>query len=283
MELVTFARDAPLAEMLAVFERDGGMIIRDLFPAASIDAMHSAITQQAQRTAPGSKSEREFWRDFHGANTIRFTSLGLLSPAYFEMLENPLFGAIADAVLLPQCGSYWVNTGQAMLIGPAEPAQMLHRDCGNWGEVFKPLWPNAPEITLSTMIALEDLDEELGATRVIPGSHLWQDIDRPAQPEESVAATMSAGSGLVYSGKVFHGGGANHTSDRWRMAMHLSFVVGWLTPEEANAMEYPAELVATLSPRVQALLGFASYDPGTHRSGRLWTRDFDAWKISIPQ
>ncbi len=53
---------------------------------------------------------------FVGANTVRFSSLGHLSPAYFEMLDNDVFEAIADAVLLPHCGSYWVNTGQIMFI-----------------------------------------------------------------------------------------------------------------------------------------------------------------------
>ena len=70
---------------------------------------------------------------FVGANTVRFSSLPLLDDAYFDMLDNEIFAAIADAVLLPHCGSYWVNTGQIMYIGPGEAAQVLHRDADNGG------------------------------------------------------------------------------------------------------------------------------------------------------
>ena len=141
--------------------------------------------------------------------------------------------------------------------------------------------PTCPEVTVSPMIALEDMTEELGGTRVIPGSHLWPDFDRTGSPEQTVATEMRAGSGMIYSGKVIHGGGANRTDDRWRFAMHLSFVVGWLTPEEASPLCYPLELIRTLAPRTQRLLGFRSYDPTPHASGRLWLKNFNDLESQI--
>jgi ectoine hydroxylase-related dioxygenase (phytanoyl-CoA dioxygenase family) len=197
------------------------------------------------------------------------------------MLGNPILQRISDDLLLSQFGSYWLNTGQTMIIGPGEPAQYLHRDCTNWTAYCRPLWPNCPEITVSAMIALEDMTEELGGTRVIPGSHLWDDIDRVGLPEQTVATEMPAGSGMIYSGKVIHGGGANRTKDRWRFAMHISFVAGWLTPEEASALAYPIDVVRKLPERTQRLLGFRSYDPTPYyRSGRLWLKDFDPFTVS---
>ena len=89
---------------------------------------------------------------------------------------------------------------------------------------------------------------------------------------ESVPAELAPGDAFVYSGKTLHGGGANRTVDRWRRALHLSFVVVWLTPEEANALDYaPGELDGR-SPRVQRLLGHRSYDPRPHIGGGLWLR-----------
>ncbi len=44
--------------------------------------------------------------------------------------------------------------------------------------------------------------------------------------ERTVPAELNPGDALVYSGKTAHGGGANRTPDRWRCAMHLSYVVG---------------------------------------------------------
>lgn len=275
MALTTLPNSADTDAILQCFKSDGGVIIENLISTETLVAMAGAVRDRQREVAPGSRSPSRLWQTFHGANTVRFTELGKVSPAFYDILDNEIFAHVADEMLLPVCGSYWLNTGQAMLIGPGEPAQFLHRDCGNWGELCRWLWPNCPEITVSAMIALEDVTEELGATRVIPGSHLWADYARTGKPEESVAAEMSAGSGLVYSGKVIHGGGANRTDDRWRMAMHVSVVVGWLTPEEASPLEYNAQEIQRLPERVQRLLGFRSYDPTPHPTGRLWLRHFD--------
>lgn len=274
MGLRRLAATCEVPALLEVLETDGGLIVEGLFPIDVITRMRDAVLNRAQAEQPGSTDQGmgERGKLFVGANTIRFSSLGKLSPAFFEMLDNPVYAAIADAVLLPHCGSYWVNTGQAMLIGPDSPAQVLHRDCGNWNEVAKLQWPDGPELTISAMIALDEMTETLGATRVIPGSHKWQDSARPGTPEETVPAEMKPGDALIYSGKTIHGGGANQTSDRWRNAMHLSFVAGWLTPEESSPLDYTDAELADLSPRVQQLLGHRSYDPGAEYGGGLWLR-----------
>ena len=262
------------ATLMNVFNRDGGLIVEDLFPADVITRMRESIKRKAQTARRGSASDHTSHQLFHGRNTIRFTGLGLIEPAFFEMLANPIMGRIADDVLEAQQTPYWLNTGQTMIVGPGEPAQYLHRDCANWTPYCKALWPKCPEITVSAMIALEDMTEELGGTRVIPGSHLWDDWDTPGSPEQTVPTEMRAGSGMIYSGKVIHGAGANRT-DRWRFAMHISFVAGWLTPEEASALYYPLDLIKTLPARTQRLLGYRSYLPAPLTSGRLWLKDFD--------
>ena len=263
------------ATLMRVFNRDGGLIVEDLFPADVIARMRDAIKRKAQTSRPGSASQQTPLQLFHGRNTIRFTGLGLIEPAFFEMLDNPIMHRIADEVLEAQQTPYWLNTGQTMIVGPGEPAQYLHRDCANWTPYCKALWPNCPDVTVSAMIALEDMTEELGGTRVIPGSHLWNDWNKPGSPEQTVPTEMCAGSGMIYSGKVIHGAGTNRTTDRWRFAMHISFVVGWLTPEEASPLYYPLDLIKTLPARTQRLLGYRSYIPAPMTSGRLWLKDFD--------
>ena len=195
-----------------------------------------------------------------------------MSPAFFRLLDNPRYAEIADAVLLPTCGSYWVNTGQAMLIGPGEPAQMLHRDCLNWVQFCAPRWPDCPEITVSAMIALDEVTEELGATRVIPGSHLWEDFTDFGDQSQTVPAELSSGDALVYSGKVVHGAGANN-SDELRYGLHVSFVVGWLRPEEASPLMVDRACAAELPRRARQLLGWSSYH--SDGGGRTWLVDFE--------
>lgn len=267
---------APLEKMMALYERDGGLIVEAMIPPTVIDQLRNAADTFAERVAPGSATQGlgEDGKTFVGTNTIRFSSLGLLSPAYFELLDNPVYAAIADAVLLANCGSYWVNTGQVMYINPGEPAQALHRDANNWFQLVEATWPNSPEITISAMIGLDEVTEELGATRVVPGSHRWERLDRFAE-SESVPAELGPGDALVYSGYVLHGGGANSTN-RVRRAMHLSYVAGWLTPEEASPIDFGTEDLADQSPRVQRLLGHRSYDPRPLRGGGLWLRHVKA-------
>ncbi len=274
--LQRFPSSADIADMLLAFETDGALIVEAMFDTDTIEAMREAADARAAAVAPGSATQGlgDDGAAFVGANTIRFSSLGRLSPSYFDMLENPVFAALADAVLLPACGSYWVNTGQVMYIGPGEPAQSLHRDANNWWEFVSRTWPDSPEVTLSAMIGLEHVTEELGATRVVPGSHKNAEIQRFGDAD-SVPAELGPGDALIYSGYVFHGGGANRT-DRWRRAMHLSFVAGWLTPEESSPLDYTTDELADRSARVRRLLGHHSYDPRPHPGGGLWLKDVKA-------
>lgn len=282
MTLHRISAKAPIDKIMQILAEDGGLIIEGLFPVEVIERMRTAVLSAVDQFQPGAATQGlgEAGKAFVGHNTVRFSSLGKISPAFFDMLDNPVYAAIADAALLPSCGSYWVNTGQAMLIGPDSPAQGLHRDCENWPDVSLADWPNGPELTLSAMIALDEMTEELGATRVIPGSHKWADFAAHGDQSMSVPAEMQPGDALVYSGKVIHGGGANQTPDRWRNAMHLSYVVGWLTPEESSPIDYTDEELADQSPRVQRLLGHRSYDPRPHHGGGLWLRHVDKIEAS---
>ena len=63
---------------------------------------------------------------------------------------------------------------------------------------------------------------------------------------------------MMYLGSTVHGGGENTTSDRWRKALYISFLVGWLTPEEAVALSIPDDVVASLTDRERRLLGWSS-------------------------
>ena len=57
----------------------------------------------------------------------------------------------------------------------------------------------------------------------------------------------------------------------------MSFVAGWLTPEESISLDHPLGSLADRSERVQQLLGHHSYTPGPgRRGGGLWLRHVKA-------
>ena len=106
-------------------------------------------------------------------------------------------------------------------------------------------------------MALSDFSEEIGATRVVPGSHKWADFNIEPKDEQAVSAVMKAGSAVLYRGKTVHAAGTN-SSNEWRRGLHMSFVVGWLTPEEAVPLSLSWEQVKSYPERVRRMLGLAS-------------------------
>jgi ectoine hydroxylase-related dioxygenase (phytanoyl-CoA dioxygenase family) len=71
---------------------------------------------------------------------------------------------------------------------------------------------------------------------------------------------MPAGSVMFYVGTVWHGGGANRTTDR-RLGVILEYVAAWLRAQENHVTAVPVEVARTLDPRLQELLGYNIYPP----------------------
>jgi ectoine hydroxylase-related dioxygenase (phytanoyl-CoA dioxygenase family) len=265
---------AILPEVLAALDEHGGVIVEDLLGPERADRILQDLAAGYRGTDPGSRSGSELWETFHGANTVRFTGLAARSRAFVDhALLNPLLLAVADATLLPNGADYWLNTGQVMAVGPGEPAQYLHRDENNWPEAVT----DGKELTVSCMFALGPFTEANGATVVLPGSQtlptgVRRGVDEGDERFERTCAEMPAGGGMIYTGKVVHGAGAN-TTDEVRHGMHLSYVVGWLRPEEASPLMVDRELAATLPPRARQLLGWGSYH--SRGGGRTWLVDFE--------
>ena len=130
------------------------------------------------------------------------------------------------------------------------------------------------------MFAIEDFTSDNGATRVVPGSHRWDDFSRRATAGEITQAVMPAGSGMIYSGRVLHGGGANVSNNISRWGLHVSFVLGWLVPEEALPLSAPWDVVKDQSQRVQQLLGWRCSTMGAD-STRLWTVDYEDIPVGL--
>ena len=130
MTIRRISAESDLEEILNILEKDGGLILEGLYPTRLIDSIRDAIILASEKFKPGEATQGlgAPGNAFVGKNTIRFSSLGKITSDYFEMLDNEVFRSIADALLLPHCASYWVNTAQAMLIGPNSEAQPLHRD-----------------------------------------------------------------------------------------------------------------------------------------------------------
>ena len=113
MSLDRLSCDAPIDKLVEVMERDGAVIVEQMVGPDVVEPLRDAIQarareRRAREIEPGAATQGlgEDGKKFVGAHTIRFSSIGTLTPAFFSLLENPVFGAVDDALLLPHCGSY---------------------------------------------------------------------------------------------------------------------------------------------------------------------------------
>ncbi len=265
-------------DVLAALARDGAVIVDGMLDPELLATFRNDMERAATTFGAGSRSGDANVQQFWGGATKRFTRLASRSRAFIDVLLHPTMLAVADALLLPTCGSYWMNTGQMMIIGPGEAAQVLHRDADNWRTMNR---PDGFEVTVSCMFAITDFTADVGATRVVPGSQRWSDFRRRPDPDEITQAIMTAGSGMIYTGRALHGAGANATPDQWRFGLHVSYVLGWLTPEEAAPLGVDWSSVAALPERAQQLLGWRCYAAGGSDSTRLWTIDYEDVPVGL--
>src|SRR5262249_9611334 len=82
-------------------------------------------------------------------------------------------------------------------------------------------FPKGYEVSCNTLWAMTDFTEADGATRVIPGSHRFDDRLR-LDAAETIPAEMEKGSVLLYTGSLYHGAGANR-SDQTRRAVNITY------------------------------------------------------------
>jgi ectoine hydroxylase-related dioxygenase (phytanoyl-CoA dioxygenase family) len=94
----------------------------------------------------------------------------------------------------------------------------------------------------------------MGATRVVPGSQRAGKLGTFAL-KDSLPAEMERGSVLVYTGKVYHGAGANVT-ERVRQAINITYAVGWVRQEENQFLSCPPEVARTLPEELRKLMGY---------------------------
>ncbi|MGB3721495.1 MAG: phytanoyl-CoA dioxygenase family protein [Pacificimonas sp.] len=240
--------DASTGEMLDVLERDAGLIVDGAIPADLVQTARDQIFALMGRETLGKD-------DFTGFRTRRVGALMARSPACRDLATHAAILALARDFLAPHCDDFQLHLTQAVSIGPGEGGQMLHRDRGVWGGYV----PRQIETQLSTNWALTDFTRENGATQVVPGSHRWPGKRQP-EPGEIAYAEMKAGSVLIFTGTVIHGGGANRTNTD-RLGALLHYAPNWLRQQENQYLSCPPDVAATLDPNLRRLMGYTKASP----------------------
>ncbi|PKQ06512.1 MAG: phytanoyl-CoA dioxygenase [Alphaproteobacteria bacterium HGW-Alphaproteobacteria-11] len=242
-KLQTLPATASADEILTALKRDGALILKDALTPAQLAQVRAETMPYIEAT--------EFGRDdFTGDKTTRTGALVARSPACRDMVMKKTVVEAANAFLKPFCERIQLHLTQVIRITPGQKKQQIHRDRWAWGTYLKGIEPQ-----FNTIWAMTDFTKENGATQVCPGSLDWPDDYQP-KDDEIGYAEMSAGSVLIYSGGVFHGGGAN-VSNGDRIGINITYTLGWLRQEENQYLSCPPEIARDLSPELQALIGYS--------------------------
>ncbi|HYC55809.1 MAG TPA: phytanoyl-CoA dioxygenase family protein [Candidatus Binatia bacterium] len=243
MAIPRFSADAPSSDVVDALREQGCAVIERLAETSAIARALEELRPYLDATAPGND-------DFSGQRTRRTGGLIARSPAAREFVMHPRVLDIVGSTLA-DATSFQLHLTQMIAIGPGQEGQQIHRD--QWAFDFFP-FPSGYDVQCNTIWAMNDFTEENGATRVIPGSNKRED-KLSLRYEETEAAEMPAGSVLLYTGSLYHGGGANR-SDHVRYGLNITYARSWLRQEENQYLAVPHDIARTLPDDLLRLMGY---------------------------
>jgi len=243
MPVEHFSPDTPSEAIQEALARDGCAVIDELASGEVLDQVHAEMRPYLEATSNGPD-------EFVGQHTRRVGGLIPRSPASRSLILDPKVRDVVGGVLAHGT-TYHLHLTQIIAIGPDESAQPIHRD--QWAFDFFP-FPKGYEAQCNTIWAMTDFREENGATRVIPGSNHFDD-KLEFQSGDTECAEMAKGSVLLYTGALYHGGGANQ-SDAVRMGLNLTYALSWLRQEENQYLTTPIEVARELPEELLRLMGY---------------------------
>jgi ectoine hydroxylase-related dioxygenase (phytanoyl-CoA dioxygenase family) len=235
-----------LEDHLRRIAEDGYTVLPDVLEPELVDEIDEALL----------KLERDLGivpaaNLFEGLHTTRIYNLLVHGETFQKIPVHRNVLPVVEGVLDP---GLLISSLSSIAIGPDEQAQPVHAD-----DQLIPLpRPHVP-IICNTMWAITDFTGENGATRLVPGSHLFDQPPNPLELYDTIPAEMPKGSVLVWVGSLWHGGGANHTDER-RVGIAMNYCAGYIRQQENQQLGIPPALVRTFPKRLQELVGYSVYN-----------------------
>ncbi|MFI4964088.1 MAG: phytanoyl-CoA dioxygenase family protein [Caulobacterales bacterium] len=230
----------------AQIREQGFTVIADFMDEGALAAFRAALAPYL-----GAHRGRN---DFEGFETERVYTLVARGKLFEDLACEPRLMALLGRFLE---GNFLLSASHAINLRPGETAQAIHIDDGFYRQPR-----SSPAVGYSMIGAIDAFTQANGATEVIPGSHLWSDEEVAERREDPkgleallVPMEVPAGACFVFPGKLLHRGGANRT-DKPRLAFTSQYCAGWARPQENFFLSVPKDVVRTMSPRAQALLGY---------------------------
>ncbi|KAI1205277.1 uncharacterized protein F4807DRAFT_443433 [Annulohypoxylon truncatum] len=268
-------------KFIQALEQDGGVIIEDFADVAVVEQANAEVKPwiEEQKSSNGAKVGAL------GGKTRTVTRLVMRSPTVRDkFFADPLYQALCEHFLALETTTWYgekaqVNTSHPLLsisiafdIPPGTPAQGLHRDDKNHHarHTQASQYSRNRDMLLGLFVPGCDTMRANGATRVIPGSHLWGDDKPDFGPDgtkDVVDAELKKGEAFIMLGSLYHGGGAyaepitSNPEAESRTVYAMFSCTGVHRQEEISFLSYPVEEVKKYSRIVQERLGWKQSEP----------------------
>ncbi len=191
VSLTKIPATAPTSDILAILERDGGLILTDLVSPQDISAVNAEVEPYIQKA----KAETHDAYDLCPQQTIMVPGVVGKSPTMAKIAEFSVIDKLRTLTLAKKCTATWEDRTEEFTIGPllnssltyhishGGPRQRLHRDDMIHGIYHSGEYSLANETMLGFMIAGSKTTRANGATMAIPGSHKWDHARVPRTDE----------------------------------------------------------------------------------------------------
>lgn len=250
-------------------DRTGCCIVAGVLAPDELAAIRTRLEEQAAAEEDAGLA----YHDGGGANQ-RVWMLPNKGEEFWRLALHPTSTALVGHLLGE---AFLLSSMTANIAGPGGAEMGLHRD--QWwapmpvdpegeprrvGSISRDPSSNtapsgfvAPCATANVMWMLCDFTEENGATRLVPGSHRWPEQPRPGVG--TAAGVGTAGSILVFDGRVWHGTGANTTDDDLRHGILTYFCGPQYRPQENYFVGARPELLEKAPQELLDLMGYQTW------------------------
>jgi fumagillin biosynthesis dioxygenase len=247
--------DAVDPDLLDQVEEEGFCVLPSVIDRAAAASAREASVAAAEQAAAGGYPIT--WEDLdpNGRNVripdllaydAVFTQLAMHEDVvpYVAVLLGPdwVLSNFSGNIAMPGSGSMNAHCDQSTIM----PEPWLKQNC------------------LNAIWCLDDVDEENGATRYLPGSHRFTRFSEvPKDPKAGMRPfEASAGSVIIMHGRMWHTSGENISQDRERCLLFALYASGYLRLQANWWQIVPQEFQEGMSEDVRQRLGLGSPNRG---------------------
>ncbi|EEA23325.1 hypothetical protein TMatcc_002184 [Talaromyces marneffei ATCC 18224] len=263
---------APREEFIHALKRDGCVIVQNFTDLQTLEQARLEVDPWLN------KNDNSQVGALNGGTKTCTRLIGRSKTVREKFFSDPLYQDLGEEFLGITTTNWYneepsTNTTHPLLsiaitmdTRPGAQAQKLHRDDKNHHARHQKVdtYHTNRDMLLGLFVPGCDTTREIGATRIVPGSHLWGDEQPDFGPNGDkgvIDAELKAGEAFIMLGSLYHGAGQYYKSTGNRM-VHIMFMCGGIyRQEEISYLSYPIEDVKTYSKLVQQRLGWNQSEP----------------------